>query len=89
MTFWSHQEVLDSVASFKIDLHLEARCFECREYDHFARECPTRQENRDTEQIQQMFDMDEDQTILQTPLLDAEEDKMTITPMEARDNLNL
>ena len=36
------------------------RCFECREYDHFARECPTRQASRETEQIQQMF-MDEDQ----------------------------
>ena len=31
------------------------RCFECREYDHFARECPTRSKNRETEQIQQMF----------------------------------
>ena len=36
------------------------RCFECREYDHFAMECPTRRENRETEQIQQMFRLDED-----------------------------
>ena len=65
------------------------RCFECREYDHFARECPTRQESRETEQIQQMFNMDEDQTILQTPLMDTEEDELIITLTEARDNLNL
>ena len=39
------------------------RCFECREYNHFARECLTRQESRETEQIQQMFNMDKDQTI--------------------------
>ena len=65
------------------------RCLECREYDHFARECPKRQESRETKQIQQMFNMDKDQTILQTPLMDTEEDKMTITLMEARDNLNL
>ena len=65
------------------------RCFKCRECDHFARECPTKQESRETEQIQQMFNMDEDQTILQSLLIDTEEDKMTITPMEARDNLNL
>ena len=65
------------------------RCFKCREYDHFARECPTRQEKRETEHIQQMFNMDEDQTILQTPLTDTEEDKMIITLTEARDNLNL
>ena len=65
------------------------RCFECREYDHFMRECPTRQESRETEEIQQMFNMDEDQTILQTPLTDTEEDEMTITLTETRDNLNL
>ena len=65
------------------------RCFECREYDHFARECQSRQASREEEQIQQMFNMDEDQTILQTPLMDTDEDEQTITPVEARDNLNL
>ena len=61
------------------------RCFECREYDHFARECPTRRAKRETEQMQQMFSLDKDQTILQTPLMDTEEDIMTITLMETRD----
>ena len=65
------------------------RCFECREYDHFARECPTRQENRETEQIEQMFNLDEDQTILQIPLMDTEDDIMMIMPMETRDGLSL
>ena len=64
------------------------RCFECREYDHFARECPTRRENRETEQIQHMFSLDEDQIILQTPLVDTE-DVMLIILMETRDGLNL
>ena len=63
--------------------------FECREYDHFARECLTRQASREVEQVQQMFNMDEDQTILQTPLMDTDEDEQTITPVETRDNLNL
>ena len=65
------------------------RCFECRENDHFARECQTRQVSRETEQIKQMFNMDEDHTILQTPLMDTNEEQLTIFPMEARDNLNL
>ena len=65
------------------------RCFECREYDHFARECPTRRENRETEQIQQMFSLDDDQMLLQTLLMDMEDDIMTITLMETRDSLNL
>ena len=65
------------------------KCFECREYDHFASICPTRQASRETEQIQQLFYMGKDQTILQTPLMDTDESPLTITLMEARDNLNL
>ena len=33
------------------------RCFECREYDHFARDCPTTWASREAKQIQQMFNM--------------------------------
>ena len=33
--------------------------------------------------------MDEDQTILQTPLMDVDQDRQTISPVETRDNLNL
>ena len=65
------------------------RCFECREYNHFARDCLTIQTNREAEQIQQMFSMDEHQTILLTPLMDVDEDGQTISPVETRDNLNL
>ena len=65
------------------------RSFECREYDHFARDCPTRQASREGEQIKQMLNMDEDQTILQSPLMDTHQDKQTISPVDTRDNLNL
>ena len=33
--------------------------------------------------------MDKDQTILQTTLIDTDEDELTINPVETRDNLNL
>ena len=36
-----------------------------------------------------MFSLDDDQTILQNPLKDAEDDVMIITPMETRLGLNL
>ena len=36
-----------------------------------------------------MFNMDDDQTILQTPLMDTDKGPLTITQMEAGDNLNL
>ena len=64
------------------------RHFECRDYDHFARECPTRQASRETEQIQQIFNIDEDQTILQTSLMETDKEELTITSTEARYNLN-
>ena len=53
------------------------------------RECPTRQAHREIEQIQQMFNMDKDQTLVQTSLMDTDEDEVTITTVKARDNLNL
>ena len=36
-----------------------------------------------------MFSLDDDQTLQQTPLIDTEDDVMTITPTETRDSLNL
>ena len=40
------------------------RCYKCREYDHFAKDCPTYKEEREIEQIQEMFNLDEEQTSL-------------------------
>ena len=65
------------------------RYFECREYDHFARDCLNTQANREAEQIQQMFNMDKNKTILQIPLMSLNQDRQTISPVETRDNLNL
>ena len=35
-----------------------------------------------------MFNMDDNKTILQTPLMDVDQDEQNISPVEARDNLN-
>ena len=35
------------------------RCYACREYDHFARDCPTSREERNLEQLQHMLNMEE------------------------------
>ena len=36
-----------------------------------------------------MYDMDEEQTLLQTPLLDTDQVRQSINTTEPRDNLNL
>ena len=38
--------------------------------------------------MQQMFNLDDEQTVVQTPLMDTD-DEVTITPLENRDGLNL
>ena len=43
------------------------RYYNCREYDHFARHCPTSREERDLEQLQQMLNLEEEEK--QTHLL--------------------
>ena len=36
------------------------RCYACREYDHFARDCTNSREERNLEQLQQMLNMEEE-----------------------------
>ena len=50
-----------SRASTNID---RIRCYKCREYDHFTKDCPNSQLEKESEQIQQMYNMDEEQTAL-------------------------
>ena len=40
------------------------RCYNCREYDHFARDCPTSREERDVDQLQQMLNLEEQTHLL-------------------------
>ena len=40
------------------------RCYNCREYDHFVRNCPISREERDLEQLQQMLNLEEQAQLL-------------------------
>ena len=42
------------------------RCYKCREYDHFAKNCPTSREERELEQLQQMHNLEDEQTSLKS-----------------------
>ena len=44
--------------------------YKCREYDHFAKDCPTLKLENEAEEIQQMYNMDEEQTYVKTLVTD-------------------
>ena len=52
------------------------RCFKCREYDHFVRDCPTSREEKEIEQLQQMLNLGDEQTSL-TPLMSKMQDNFS------------
>ena len=67
------------------------RCYTCREYDHFAKDCPTSKEERDIELIQQMFNLDEGQTSLKALTTDTYDSLNKINSIEniRQEHLNL
>ena len=38
-------------------------CYKCGEYDHFTRDCSTSREEKEIEQLQQMLNLGDEQTI--------------------------
>ena len=59
------------------------RCYNCREYDHFARDCPNSREESDLVQLQLMLDLEAEE---QTQLLTSRQDGPT---QDYRSHLNL
>ena len=59
------------------------RCYNCREYDHFVRDCPNSREERDLKQLQLMLDLEVEE---QTQLLTSRQDGPT---QDHRSHLNL
>ena len=48
------------------------RCYKCGEYDNFAKDCPTSREEKEIEQLQQMLNLEDDQTTLKALVTDAQ-----------------
>ena len=57
-----------------------------REYDHFAKDCPTSREEKETEQLQQMVNLEDEQTSLKSLVTDTQ-DKFSMVNSE--ENLRL
>ena len=64
-------------------------CFKCREYDHFVRDYPNSQTEKDLEQIQQMYNLDEDQTAIKVLVADIYDSLIRTNSDDAIDHLNL
>ena len=47
-------------------------CYKCREYDHFARDCPIPREEKEIEQLQQMLNLGNEQLV--TPPISKKQD---------------
>ena len=58
------------------------RCYNCRDYDHFVRNCPNSREERDLEQLQQMLVMEaKEQTHLLTKWQDSPIENYRTSPL--------
>ena len=67
------------------------RCYKCSEYDHFSKDCQALKVEKEAEQIQQMYNMDEKQTTLKTLATGTYDSLNRINSIDetAVDNLNL
>ena len=58
------------------------RCYNCREYDHFVRDCPSAREERDLEQLQQILNMEaKEETHLLTKRQDSPIENYRTSPL--------
>ena len=66
------------------------RCFKCREYNHFAKDCLkiSDTEKEQPEQIQQMLNLEEDKRALKVLAADTYLDLIRANSEEAIDHLN-
>ena len=66
------------------------RCFKCREYEYFAKDClnVSETEKEQTEQMQQMLDLEWHETALKVLVVDTYENLIRINLEETIDHLN-
>ena len=62
------------------------RYYKCREYDHFTKNCPTSREEKEIEQLQQMLNLEDEQTSLKSLVTNTQDN---FSRVNSEDNLRL
>ena len=62
-------EILGAIQTIGVQAD-RIRCYKCREYDHFTKDCPTSREERELEHLQQMLNIDDEQMSLKPLVTD-------------------
>ena len=65
-----------------MQIEIELGAITVENTNHFAKDCPTSKEDREIEQIQQMFNLDEEQTSLKTLAADTYDSLSKINSLE-------
>ena len=65
------------------------KCFKCREYDHFTKDCINSDIEKESEQIQQISNLDKDRTALKVILADTYDNLIRTNSYGTIDCLNL
>ena len=58
----------------------------CREYDHFAKDCPTSREEKEIEQLQQMSNLEDELTLLKSLVTNTQDN---FSRVNSEENLRL
>ena len=58
------------------------RCYKCREYGHFSKDCPTSREERESEQLQQMVNLGDEQKSMKSLVTNTQDHFSGVNPEE-------
>ena len=58
------------------------RCYKCRDYDHFTKDCPTSRDEIELEQLQQMLNLEDEQTSLKSLVTNTQDNPSRVNSEE-------